>query len=355
MKSGTHLRTGAGVLFALLAIAAQSSAWGQSFTTFDPPGSQGTAPGSINAAGQIAGTYFESDFSSHGFVRNPDGTINSFDVPGFLATVIITQQGVVVGMYFDANGSHLFERAPNGTITTLEIPSPGASVYAIVVNTSGAMAGGFFDANGGVNGFIRNPGGKFTLFPMPSSLSPSFFIPNITALTQTGTIVGSYVDQFFNNHGYLLSPNGNLTFFDVPNATSTSPTSVNDSGNIAGFFYDGSENGKYRVFLRSTSGTFATFDTPQPGSFFGLAAINPSSAVAGSAFNSSCNDVSCTTTVVSFQRGVNRIIKPVNDPLAVQGTQSAQGTAVLGITPSGEMFGAYFDANGMQHGFVAKP
>jgi len=355
MKSGTHLRTGALVLFALLAFALQPSAWGQTFTTFDPPGSQLTAPGNINAVGQIAGTYFEADFSSHGFVRNPDGTINSFDVPGFLATVIITQQGVVVGIYFDANGSHLFERAPNGTITTLEIPSPGASVYAVVVNTSGAMAGGFFDANGVVNGFIRSPGGKFNLFPMPSSLSPSFFIPNFAALTQTGTIVGSFVDQFFNNHGYLLSPNGNLSFFDVPNATSTAPTAVNDSGNIAGFFSDGSENGKYRVFLRSPSGTFTTFDTPQPGSFFGLAVLNPSGAVAGSAFNSSCDDVTCTTTVVSFQRGLNRIVTPVNDPLAVQGTQSAKGTEVLGINPAGVMFGAYFDSNGMQHGFVAKP
>jgi hypothetical protein len=139
------------VLLALLAIAAQPSDWGQTFTTFDPPGSQLTAPGSINAAGQITGSYFDSTFAQHGFVRGNDGTISSFDVPGFLATIVITQQGVAVGLYFDQNGSHLFERAPNGTITTLEIPSPGASVYAVVVNTAGAIAGGFFDANGGGN------------------------------------------------------------------------------------------------------------------------------------------------------------------------------------------------------------
>jgi len=72
------------VLFALLAIAGQPCAWGQSFTTFDPPGSQGTTPTGINPAGQIVGTYFDSTFATHGFVRGSDGTITSFDVPGFL-------------------------------------------------------------------------------------------------------------------------------------------------------------------------------------------------------------------------------------------------------------------------------
>src|SRR5215470_2157818 len=110
MKSGTHLRTGALVLFVLLAIAVQPSAWGQTFTTFDPPGSQLTAPGNINAVGQIAGSYFDSTFAQHGFVRDSDGTITSFDVSqgAFLATIIMTQQGVVVGLYFDQNGSHIF-------------------------------------------------------------------------------------------------------------------------------------------------------------------------------------------------------------------------------------------------------
>ncbi len=91
MKSRTMLRTGAMVLLALLAIAAQPSAWGQTFTSFDPSGSQLTAPGSINAAGQITGSYFDSTFAQHGFVRGNDGTISSFDVPGFLATIVITQ------------------------------------------------------------------------------------------------------------------------------------------------------------------------------------------------------------------------------------------------------------------------
>src|SRR5215467_9129818 len=352
MKSGTHLRTGAGVLFALLAIAAQSSAWGQTFTTFDPPGSQLTAPGNINPAGQVVGSYFDSTFAGHGFVRDNDGTITSFDVPGFLATVLITPQGVVVGLYFDQDGSHIFERAKNGTITMLESPSPGAFVYSMVVNTAGVIGGGFFDANGGVHGFLRAPSGKYAVFPIPPALIPSFFVPNFTALMQNGMLVGGFIDGSFASHGFLLSADGNVTTFDAPNALPSffgGPSSVNNSGTVAGFFNDGSQNGDLRVFLRTIDGVFSTFDTPQLETFPGAAVINSSGAVAGNVQNTVCGAVSCTTTLASFLRAANGTVKQVNDP------QAAQGTGVVGINPAGVMIGYYSDANGVQHGFVAKP
>ena len=45
-------------------------------TTFDAPGAgtgpfQGTFPLSINPAGVIAGTYIDSGFVAHGFLRTP--------------------------------------------------------------------------------------------------------------------------------------------------------------------------------------------------------------------------------------------------------------------------------------------
>src|SRR5258708_33696094 len=103
MKSGTHLRTGAMVLLALLAIAAQPSAWGQTFTTFDPPGSQLTAPGGINAAGQNTGRYFYLTSAQHGFVRGNNGTIKSFHGPGFFPPILLNPQGGVVGTDFYQN------------------------------------------------------------------------------------------------------------------------------------------------------------------------------------------------------------------------------------------------------------
>ena|SRR2546422_866484 len=57
------------------------------FTTFDVPGSNsgdgaGTVPASINSSGTITGTYFVNLNISHCFVRNAaDGTIVALDDP----------------------------------------------------------------------------------------------------------------------------------------------------------------------------------------------------------------------------------------------------------------------------------
>ncbi len=358
MKSRTMLRTGAGVLFALLAIAAQPSAWGQTFTTFDPPGSQGTTPTSINPAGQITGNYFDANFTTHGFVRAADGTITSFEAPGAshgTVPAFITPQGSIVGTYTDANFStNIFQRAKDGTITTLDIPSPGASIYAVVANSAGAIAGAFFDSNGNPKIFLRAPSGQFTLIEFPPAFLTFFFVPNITAMTPGGTIMGSYFDSNGAIHGFLHTIDGNFTTFDAPNAaagffTGTTPTSINDSGIVTGFYFDTTQNSDLRVFLRASNGTFSSFDTPQLGNFGAAASINSSGAVAGNVQNFNCSNFPCIVVLTSFLRAANGTVKPVNDPAAMQGTQ------VIGINPAGEIIGVYSDANNVQHGFLEKP
>jgi len=353
------LRTGAGVLFALLAIATQPSAWGQTYTTFDPPGSQGTSPVSINAAGQITGSFFDVNFATHGFLRDTDGTITTFDVPGAsnppgTSPGFITSQGLIVGTYYDSNfGQHIFLRAKDGTITTLQFPGGTSYGGEFVANSAGAIAGLSFDANGNLQGFLRAPSGKFTFFEFPPAFIPPpmpfSFAPNVTALSPGGTILGSYFDENLALHGFLRTIDGTFTTFDIPNALAefpfqgTIPASINDSGTVTGFYFDTTKNSDLRVFIRATNGSFTTFDTPQLGSFGGSAPINSSGVVAGNVQN--CSNFPCTP--ISFLRA-NGKVSPVNDPEAVQ------GTAVTGITPAGEMIGNYVDGNGGQHGFVVK-
>lgn len=357
-KFQSLLRTGAGVLFALLAIAAQPSAWSQTFTTFDPPGSGGTSPTSINPAGDVVGSYFDSNFATHGFLRAKDGTITSFDAPGAsygTYPAFITPQGSIVGIYYDANfATDIFERAKDGTITSLEIPSPGAFLFGIVANSVGAIAGEFVDSNGVLDGFLCSASGKFTLFEIPPAIVPTFFAPNILALTPNETILGSYYDSNLVIHGFLRTSDGNLTTFDAPNAVAsffegTIPTSINDSGVVTGFYFDSTHNSELRLFLRTSNGIFSTFDTPQPGSFQGAASINSTGAVAGNVQNFSCTSTSCTSTLISFLRSARGTVSSVNDP------EAPQATAVDGINPAGEIFGVYFDVNNVQHGFVRTP
>ena len=104
MKS-RMLLTGAGVLFAALAIAAPA-ARSQTFTTIDPPGSLATVPNSINPASQIVGAYSDAIFVNNGFLRDTDGAITTFNAPGSAYGTIasvITPQGLIVDYYFDAS------------------------------------------------------------------------------------------------------------------------------------------------------------------------------------------------------------------------------------------------------------
>jgi probable HAF family extracellular repeat protein len=55
------------------------------FTSFDYPGAIGTNASGINASGQIVGSYGDSSFQSHGFLKD-GATYTSFDYPGDIGT-----------------------------------------------------------------------------------------------------------------------------------------------------------------------------------------------------------------------------------------------------------------------------
>ena len=110
-------------------------------TTIDVPGAgtgsfQGTYALNINPAGTIAGDYADASNVYHGFVRAPNGAVTTFDAPGagtgsgqgtFTAsTGGLNPAGAIVGGYLDAsNVNHGFVRAPDGTFTTFDVPRAG--------------------------------------------------------------------------------------------------------------------------------------------------------------------------------------------------------------------------------------
>src|SRR5216684_2328925 len=87
------------------------------FTVFEAPGAgtgmlQGTMGTSINAGGDVAGMYFDSNNAYHGFVRAAStGSITAIDVPGaptnigHRGTLPISMNtgGDITGFYVDAN------------------------------------------------------------------------------------------------------------------------------------------------------------------------------------------------------------------------------------------------------------
>jgi hypothetical protein len=88
-------------------------------TTFDVPGAgtngsqgQGTCPEAINDWRAVTGQYYDSNDVAHGFVRAPDGKFTYFDAPGAGAAagsyegtvpLAINAAGEITGAYFDSN------------------------------------------------------------------------------------------------------------------------------------------------------------------------------------------------------------------------------------------------------------
>src|SRR5579859_1246182 len=124
------------------------SAFAQKATiiTFDPPGSVQTMPVSINAGGDITGSYSDGT-TTHGFLRMPDGTITPFDGPGAAGTLPagINDAGAIAGYVFTSTTSHGFVRSPDGSITTFDPPT-AEYTFVYSINSRGAVTGFYIAA-----------------------------------------------------------------------------------------------------------------------------------------------------------------------------------------------------------------
>jgi hypothetical protein len=75
-------------MFGLLFCAAQEPAESSevSYLSFQVPGALGTYPMSINASMVVTGYYYVSSTVTRGFLREPDGALTTFALPGSLWT-----------------------------------------------------------------------------------------------------------------------------------------------------------------------------------------------------------------------------------------------------------------------------
>ena len=82
------------------ALGLAAGAFCQTYVTFSVDG--GTVPNSLNERGAVTGFYFDRILlNPHGFVRDPGGTITTFDVPGSPETrpFSINDEGAITGSY----------------------------------------------------------------------------------------------------------------------------------------------------------------------------------------------------------------------------------------------------------------
>jgi hypothetical protein len=286
------------------------------FIIFDAPGAgtaagQGTRAYSINPAGEITGFFFDSATVAHGYVRSTQGDITVFDAPGAgtgpgqgtfpaFSPLIINANGAITGSYIDsAFVRHGFLRDKNGVITTFDVPGagtgPGQGTFPFAISLGEEITGFYVDGTNANHGFLRDKNGVITTFDVPGASLGTFgggFTPN-------GTIMGNYFSQDTLSHGFLRDNNGAFLSFDAPGAGTnpgtfegTYPFGINPSGAITGWYIDGDDMN--HGFIRDENGAFTTFDVPGAGTGPGqgprVFSIAPNGSVTGH-FNDPSNVV----------------------------------------------------------------
>jgi len=247
------------------------------FTTFDAPGAGGfgTTPLAINLEGAIVGYYTDSNYSFHAFLRSPDGKFTTWIGPDACTgngsegcfgsgASNINAFGTIAGGFEDNSGNfvhHSYVRNTEGKVKTFDVPGAGTGSYQgtgcpgcfLGLNQWGAIAGIYSDANSVNHGFLRRPDGKFTTFDAPGAGTGIYQGTGCASdcpvsLNDWGAITGVYIDANYVFHGYLRSPQGHIVTVDPVGSASTFPDGINDLGTIAGYYADA--NGVFHGFLR---------------------------------------------------------------------------------------------------------
>ena len=129
------------------------------------PGAVNTYADFVNAAGAVVGSYVDTEGMPHGFIRNPDGSFNTIDLPTmpnleFLFVNTITDVGVI-GFRAKAVNDILrsYILLPDGILYEVQFPG---SISTVVrnVNQDGSIIGYYDLADGRRHGFLGRPHGE---------------------------------------------------------------------------------------------------------------------------------------------------------------------------------------------------
>jgi probable HAF family extracellular repeat protein len=200
-------------------------------STIDVPGAAGTSALGINERGQIVGYYVEADSTWHGFLLE-GGVFTTIDPPAAASAeaVGINDAGTIVGDYVDANGAYHGFIYENSTYSSIDFP--GASGTSLIkINDPGQMVGYYF-VSGTYHGLLVNADHSMTTFDVRYETD----ITTPTDINNRGEIVGLYWDQNGFEHGYVYI-NGNFTQIDAP-GTGTEPFGMNERREIVGVYSD---------------------------------------------------------------------------------------------------------------------
>lgn len=208
------------------------------YTQLAVSGAYSTNPSAINDNGMVAGFAFDST-GSHGFIWTTQRGFTVFDVPGSApgSTNVfgINKAGAVVGSYVDSHFyTHGFLRNGNGHFVTFEEIQTGTSTDPAAINNQGQIIGWANDGNGGTYGFVRNPGGASETFGVAGAQGSA-----ATAINDNGVIVGWEFSDGGGDAGFERDSAGNVSLITLPfSNTASMATGINAAGKVVGKYTD---------------------------------------------------------------------------------------------------------------------
>jgi hypothetical protein len=271
-------------------------------TTLDVPTTVLISPGvgtsafGINNLGQIVGNYPKADPGAvtafgdsvvlDGFLYDK-GAFVDVTVPVSLITGLekINDHGTATGQTWDNNDDQTpvndFVRHPDGTTDFLPPVMPGAVFfggYVVGINNQDTIVG-TFTVNAtlpsfGTQGFILEHD-TYTVFNYPGATATW-----LGAINDSGTIAGTWFDSQGNYHGFLRHKDGSLAPVEVPGAGAggEAPFGLNNKGDVVGAYLDSGSN--IHGFVLS-DGVYTTLDFPQDGGLTVALDINDERVIVG--------------------------------------------------------------------------
>jgi hypothetical protein len=152
------------------------------------------------------------------------------------------------------------------------------------------------------------------------------------------------------------SATGTFITFDAPGAgniaySGTYSVSINPAGEILGSTTD--SNGAVTGFLRSSQGTFTTFNVSGATEYiYPYWGVGPSGSTLNPSGEATGGYGDANFTIHGFVRDPSGAITTFDAPGADITPGDFAGTLPLSINQAGEVTGYYFDANYLAHGFV---
>jgi hypothetical protein len=249
-------------------------------------------------------------------------SFTSFDPPGSTYTQAwaINDAGRIVGLEVDSSGAHGYQK-DGANYTTIDYPGTVGSTYAFGNNSNDQIVGIWVDFR--AHAYVKD-GSSFTTLNYGSR-------DYAWGINDSGQIIGDYFDG--TDHGFEVNADGsNFTSFDYPGEQNTEATGINNAGQVVGVYRDAGS--QFHGYLKDGS-NFTTID--YPGAINSRAIrINNTGEILGQYTDAS---------------GDHGYLKVGSNFLSID-YPGATGTYPNGINDSGQIVGYYLDATG-SHGFVA--